>query len=277
MQLRERLAALYPASSHRTLKRWLLTGRVSVDGQVVRRGDLALSGGERVELAAFAAPEFPDLLRLVHEDDELIVVDKPPGLLTIATEHERERTAYRLLFDYVVRGAGSRDGLRVFVVHRLDRETSGLVVFAKSARAKRALQAQFERRAVERVYVAIVEGRVSAPSGTLRSRLRQGPSLNVRPTRDPRAGKEAITHYRVLERRSATTVLELRLMTGRRGQIRAQLAALGHPVVGDVAYGSRRRALGRVCLHATRLGFEHPRGGRASFESPPPATFRQVR
>jgi 23S rRNA pseudouridine1911/1915/1917 synthase len=277
MQLRQRLAALYPASSHRTLKRWLLTGRVSVDGRVVRRGDVALRGGERVELAGSAAPEFPDPLRLVHEDDELIVVDKPPGLLTIATERERERTAYHLLFDYVASGGGSRTGRRVFVVHRLDRETSGLVVFAKSLRSKRALQAQFERRAVERVYVAVVEGHVSAPSGTLRSRLRQGPSLDVRPTQDPRAGKEAITHYRMLERRPTTTVLELRLTTGRRGQIRAQLAALGHPVVGDVAYGSRRRASGRICLHATRLGFEHPRGGRVSFESPAPPAFGRVR
>jgi 23S rRNA pseudouridine1911/1915/1917 synthase len=275
--LRERLATLYPTSSHRTLKSWLLAGRVSVDGRIVRRGDVALTGRERIQLAAAAMPEFPDLLRLIHEDDDLIVVDKPPGLLTIATEHERERTVHRLLFEYVARGPGARMGARVFVVHRLDRETSGVLVFAKSMRVKRALQEQFERRAVERVYVAVVEGQVTTPMGTLRSRLREGPTLAVRSTRNPQAGREAITHYRVVERGPTTTVLELRLTTGRRGQIRAQLAEIGHPIVGDVAYGSRRRPLRRICLHATRLGFEHPRGGHVSFESPPPAAFRHAR
>lgn len=277
MLLRERLAALYPASSHRTLKQWLLAGRVRVDGRIVRRGDVTLSGGERVELAATASAVFPEPLRLVHEDGDLIVVDKPPGLLAIASEREHERTAYRLLFDYVGGGAGPRSGARLFIVHRLDRETSGLLVFAKSARVKRALQEQFARRAVERVYIAVVEGQVRAPSGTLKGRLREGVSLAVRPTRDPRAGQEAITHYRVLERRPTTTLLELRLETGRRGQIRAQLAALGHPIVGDLAYGSRRRPLRRVCLHATRLAFDHPRGGRLSLESAPPPAFGRVR
>ncbi len=271
--LRERLAVLYPASSGRTRKGWLLAGRVRVNGRVVRRGDVAVGTGDRVELGAPPPPDFPAALRRVHEDEDIVVVDKPPGLLTIATEHERERTVHRLLCDWAA--AAERRGVepRVYVVHRLDRETSGLLVFARSPAAKRWLQEQFAARSAERVYVALVEGRVSAAEGTLTSRLVEDRSLRVRPTRDPRAGREAVTHYRVLERRPATTLLELTLGTGRRGQIRAQLAALGHPVVGDAAFGSRSDPLRRVALHATRLGFVHPRGGRVSYTSPMPASF----
>src|SRR5205807_5412565 len=155
--------------------------------------------------------------------------------------------------------------------HRLDRETSGLLVFAKSFAVKRALQAQFEARTPERVYVARVEGVVREEEGTLTSYLVENRALRVRTAR---RGQEAITRYRVLARFRGATLLELALVTGRRGQIRAQLAALGHPIVGDREYGSRSNPLGRVCLHATRLGFVHPSGRRVSFQSPPPAGFR---
>lgn len=241
-----------------------------VNGAVVRRGDLALGGEDRVELVARQAPSIPAPLRLVHEDEQLIVVDKPPGLLTIATETERERTVYRLLRDWLdARGEG-----RVFVVHRLDRETSGLLVFAKTPAVKHALQAQFEARTPERIYVARVEGIVPADEGTLTSQVEENASLQVRVARGAR-GKDAITRYRVLAHYRDATLLELALVTGRRGQIRAQLAELGHPIVGDRAYGSRHDPLRRVCLHATRLGFVHPLGDRVRFESPPPPGFRR--
>src|SRR5207244_9743901 len=223
---------------------WLAAGRVRVDGVVVRRGDAGTPAAPHVRLAA-AAPRFPSALRLVHEDDDLIVVDKPAGLLTIGTERERERTAYRLLFDYVLPthrrlaspSAAARTGPRLFIVHRLDRESSGLLVFAKSPAVKRALQAQFAARAVERGYVAVVEGRVRDDAGTLRDRIVEDPTtLRVRAGRG--GGREAVTEYRVRERRARSTVLELRLRTGRRGQIRAQLAALGHPIVGDRRFGA---------------------------------------
>ena len=275
MRLSDRLQRMHPGSSRTAVKGWLETGRVQVNGTVVRRGDVTVEESDHVALTATPPPAFPaSLLRRVHEDDDILVVDKPPGLLTVATERERERTAYRALADYV---AGQPAHRRLFIVHRLDRETSGLLVFAKSAAAKRALQEQFERRSVERRYVAVVEGRVKEAEGTLRDRLREDPTLLVRPTRDRRGGKEAITEYRVLEHRRTATVLELSLVTGRRGQIRAQLAALGHPLVGDARYGSRRDPLRRVCLHARRLGFVHPRDGRrVSFDSAVPAAFARV-
>jgi 23S rRNA pseudouridine1911/1915/1917 synthase len=281
--LGDRLHALYPEASGRSVKQWLAVGRVRVNGAVVRDGRAAIAPGDAVTLGRGAGRRpLPAGLRIVHEDAEILVFDKPSGLLTVATDRERERTAYRLLWDHLAAQTPPR---RPFVVHRLDRDTSGLVVLAKSAGAKRRLQAQFEARTVERVYAALVEGRVRADAGTLTGRLVEDRSLRVRPavsaSRRPHAGtprataadagrgKEAITHYRVLERRADATLLEIRLGTGRRRQIRVQLAALGHPIAGDSEHGSRR--VGRLRLHATRLAFVHPgHGARVSFESAPP-------
>jgi len=188
MRLDRRLHELFPGASGRAIKQWLELGRVRVAGHVVRRGDVAVGSADRVELGPPPGPSFPPLLRLVFEDDDILVIDKPPGLLTIATERERDRTAYRLLADYVgghraPADKARRGGPRLFIVHRLDRETSGLIVFAKSSDAKRRLQSQFEARGVDRLYVALVEGIVTDARGRLRSRLREGRAPRVRQTR----------------------------------------------------------------------------------------------
>jgi 23S rRNA pseudouridine1911/1915/1917 synthase len=264
--LLERLRALHPEASRRSLRQWLETGRVSLNGRPCRDGRLPVRPADRVVLTGRRAAPFPRELELRHEDDSLLVIVKPAGLLTIATERERERTAYRLLWDYL---AAKRE--RPFIVHRLDRETSGLLVFAKSPPVKRALQAQFEARSVERIYVALVQGCPPREEGTLESRLAEDQALRVRPAR---SGRLAVTHYRVLERRRDRTLLELRLGTGRRRQIRVQLAETGCPIVGDVAHGGPRGRGGRLCLHATRLGFVHPVSReRVAFESAPPADW----
>lgn len=275
MTLHDRLTALFPGASRRSQKQWLEHGRVRVNDEVVRRGDAEIGDGDRVALGAPAPPPLPGQLRIVHQDARLLVVDKPAGLLTIATERERERTAYRQLTAHLAAAAGPRDRRKpLFVVHRLDRETSGLLVFARTPEAKRDLQEQFAQRTVERVYVAVVEGIVRTDQGTMRSQLREDAGRRVREARREE-GREAITHYRVLARGTETTRVELRLATGRRGQIRAQLAALGHPIVGDAAYGSQRDPLRRMCLHATRLGFRDA-GQEHVFESPPPAGFLRL-
>ena len=270
--VRDRLRALQPGVSGRRVKQWLEASRVRVNGVVVRRGDVAVARADRVELGAPPPPAFPAPLRLVHEDDALLVVDKPAGLLSVADASERERTAYRLVRDWVE----AIGGRRIFVVHRLDRETSGLLVFAKSPAVKDMLQEQFQARTPERLYQARVDGVVRQDEGTLSSRLVEDHSLRVRPTRDADRGREAITRYRVLERYADATLLELKLVSGRRGQIRVQLAALGHPVTGDRAYGSRRDPFKRVCLHATRLAFMHPDGRRVVYESRAPSVFRRA-
>ncbi|MBI3455765.1 MAG: RluA family pseudouridine synthase [Candidatus Rokubacteria bacterium] len=272
-----RLRAMFPESSGRSLKQWLAQGRVRVDGEVVRDGRATVGPDRTVVLSPQGRVVFPSALRLVHEDDDLLVIDKPAGLLSIATQRERGRTVYRLVWDYLAAASPPR---RPFIVHRLDRETSGLLVFAKSPRVKQHLQTQFEARTVERMYVAVVEGRVSEDRGRLSSWLTEDRGLRVRSRGGRRgrdAGRHAITDYRVLERRRDATVLELRLGTGRRQQIRVQLAELGHPVVGDLVHGSQQSPIRRLCLHAARLGFVHPAtGAPARFESPPPAAFRRI-
>jgi 23S rRNA pseudouridine1911/1915/1917 synthase len=290
-----RLATLFPEASGRSRKRWLAEGRVRVDDHPVRDGREPVAADAAVALGPRPAPALAAPLRLVHEDADLLVVEKPPGLLTIATERERERTAYHLVWEYL---AAARPPRRPFVVHRLDRETSGLLVVAKTPAAKEALQAQFAGRRVERVYEAVVEGVMADEAGTLESSLVEDRNLRVRSLRAPRAPRSprlsrdarpvrgpsgrrgprpAITHFRVSSRRADVTRLVLRLGTGRRHQIRVQLAERGHPIVGDRLHGSRHDPLRRLCLHATRLGFVHPTSGRPLvFESPAPPAFARL-
>jgi 23S rRNA pseudouridine1911/1915/1917 synthase len=278
--LLERLRAEFPDSSGRRLRAWLVAGRVRVGGEIVREPRTPVGPGDRVTLGPPPPPALAAPLRLVHEDDDLLVIEKPPGLLTIGTERERERTAYRMVWAYL---KGARPPRRPFIVHRLDRETSGLLVVAKTPEAQGRLQGQFAAGQAERRYVAIVEGVVKADEGMLRDVLVEERSLRVRPAdpdRPPPKGRRAriaITWYRVLERRADVTRLELRLGTGRRHQIRVQLAKLGHPVLGDARHGARRDPLRRLCLHATRLGFRHPDSGAPiAFDSPPPAEFAGI-
>ena len=255
--LSARLRALFPEASGRSLKQWLESGRIELNGRVCRDGRIMVNARDRVVLGTRGRVPFPRGLGLVHEDAAIVVVDKQPGLLSMATERERERTAYRLLWAYL---AAQRPRARPFIVHRLDRETSGLLVFAKSEATKRHLQAQFEARTVERVYVALVRGKVRRETGTLESRLVENKSLRVHPTSGPE-GKTAITSYRVIGHGQDTTLLELSLGTGRRRQIRVQLAAIGHPIVGDREHGGPSGPFRRLCLHAKRLGFVHPTTG----------------
>lgn len=268
--LSARLRALFPEASGRSLKQWLESGRIELNGRVCRDGRIMVGARDRVVLGTRGRVPFPRGLGLVHEDAAMVVVDKQPGLLSMATERERERTAYRLLWDYL---AAQRPRARPFIVHRLDRETSGLLVFAKSEATKRNLQAQFEARTVERVYVALVRGKVRREAGTLESRLIEDKSLRVHPTSGPE-GKTAITSYRVIGHGQDTTLLELSLGTGRRRQIRVQLAGIGHPIVGDREHGGPSGPFRRLCLHAKRLGFVHPTTGKPMrFDSAAPEAW----
>lgn len=269
------LARLLGGASGRTRKQMLGGGRVRVNGGVARSERTALAAGDVVEVGARARrPALPSGLTVVHEDEDVIVVDKPAGLLTIATERERARTAYAHL---MARMRTRKPPARVFVVHRLDRLASGLLVFATSVAAKRALQAQFAVHTVERTYLAVVEGRVARPEGTVASRLLDAAPGRVRETRDPGRGRPAVTHWRVRRAGARHTLLEVRLDTGRRHQIRVHLAGFGHPIAGDTAYGGRTDPLGRLALHAHRLGFDHPRTGiRLRFVSAAPAAFARL-
>lgn len=214
-----------------------------------------------------------DDIEILYEDRDVVVVTKPAGLLTIATEKERHRTAYALLFDHVRR---QREG-RLFIVHRLDREASGLLVFAKSAEAKVALQEQFKDHSAGRTYVAVTEGRIPRDEFTVESYLAENAAFRCYVTRDPVKGKRAVTHVKVLKRSPHRTLVEVRLETGRKHQIRVHLAEEGFPIVGDPAYGNGRNPIRRMALHGARLVFRHPHTGQPlSFTAPLPAEIEAL-
>jgi 23S rRNA pseudouridine1911/1915/1917 synthase len=218
-------------------------------------------------------PRASAAFRLVYEDPYLLVVDKAAGVLTVPNHGEPD-TLQDAVRAYL--GRGRKRPPPVFIVHRLDRETTGLLVIARTGDAAHGLKTQFAAHSPERMYLALVAGELSAESGTFRSRLATDPSLNQRSTTHPDAGKLAITHYRVRQRLPGATAVEVRLETGRRNQIRVHFAEAGHPVLGDPRYAPERARhprwkTRRMALHAAVLGFTHPETGRTlRFEAPAP-------
>lgn len=261
------LTTLAPMNRTR-VKQHLQHGRVFVNGRPVTRHDHPLTPADRVAIAAEgASPRALPSLTICYEDEAIVVIDKPAGLLSVATDAEKDDTAFtRLVALLECRKAG-----RPFVVHRLDRGTSGLLLFARSARVRDQLQAGWD--AVSKTYLAVTEGLPRPAEGTIENHLLEGGNLRVRPVAadTPRA-KHAASRYRVLDSHDGRALVAVELLTGRKHQIRVHLAGLGCPVVGDRDYGAATDPVGRVCLHAWRLAFTHPVGGRrVEVEAPVPA------
>jgi 23S rRNA pseudouridine1911/1915/1917 synthase len=266
------LQLLVPGASKRTLRQMLSQGRVHVNGLACKTAAHPVQSGDWVEIRPRKTfSNLPEDLEILFEDSEILVARKPAGLLTVATIDERERTAYAYLRRHV---KAHNPGHRLFIVHRLDKFASGVLVFAKSERVKSILKGVFSRHEIRRKYWAIVEGSVKENQGTIRSFLAQDRSLRMHSTEDPKTGKAAVTHFRVLRRLQDITALEVTLETGRKNQIRVHLSEMGHPIVGDRAYGSTRNPLGRLGLHAFHLGFMHPtKSTPLEFQTDPPAEF----
>lgn len=268
----------WPEVKKKRVRTWLKFGAVTVNGLPVTRFDHPLRRGDVVAIRTDQPParkaEFASGLRILFEDPALLIVEKPTGLLSIATESERERTAYRDLNEYL-RNAPTERRERVRIVHRLDRETSGLMVFAKTAAAKRALQQGWDD--VVKRYQAVIEGTPPADAGTLESDLNESSPSKVFSGVPSDRTRHAITHYRVIARGTATTLVELDLVTGRRHQIRVHLADAGCPVVGDAKYGAQTNPARRLALHACKLAFRHPVTQKPmSFDSPLPSDLARL-
>jgi 23S rRNA pseudouridine1911/1915/1917 synthase len=271
------LAARGAAPSRAAAQRLIERGEVSVDG-TSRAKNHRLEEGDRVALATPAAEagsgEAPDpvTFEIVYEDEHLLVVDKPAGVVTHPAPGHRGPTLAEALAHLA---AGGEHPERAGIVHRLDKDTSGLLVVARSDEAHAALQRMMKAREVTREYIALVSGHPDAESGTIDAPLgRDRGNRTVMSTRTERA-RSAVTHFEVVERLPRTALLRVRLETGRTHQIRAHLAAIDHPVVGDPQYGGRasgrRLGLERQFLHASRLMFSHPFGGELlRCESKPP-------
>ncbi len=210
-------------------------------------------------------------IKIIFEDDDLIVIEKPAGLLTIATETEKTKTAYYQLNE-LLKLRNPRTGERTFIVHRLDRDTSGLIMFAKNEKVKRTLQKGWKD--VEKRYYALVEGTPGKKEDVIQSRLSESKSLKVFIDRRSDEAKLSKTKYRVVRTGREYSLLDILLETGRKNQIRVHLSDIGHPVAGDKKYGARTNPLGRLGLHAYLLMFKHPvSGAPLRFESKLPRRF----
>jgi 23S rRNA pseudouridine1911/1915/1917 synthase len=271
----ERLDAFLaePLGSRARAQRLIDAGQVRVDGER-RPKRHRLHGGERVvvedveEPPAYARGDAPFEVR--HEDDALLVVDKPAGVVVHPARGHRTGTLSQALAG---RAGGGPDPWRAGIVHRLDRDTSGLLVVAKSEEAHRRLRALLAARRIEREYLALVEGRPPARTGTIEAPLGRDRRERTRMSVDTDAPRDAVTHFTAERAFPQTTLLRVRLETGRTHQIRAHLQAIGHPVAGDPEYGrSGLLGLDRQFLHSARLAFDHPlTGARVDVESPLPA------
>lgn len=269
------LFQLLNEQSKSSVKALLARGQISVNGKLTAQFDTPLKPGDEVLVSYERGKvEFSNpLLSIVWEDDELIVVNKKEGLLSVSSERVKERTAYHLLSDYVKK---SDPASKIFVLHRLDRDTSGLMMFAKNMRMQKELQSNWNSAITARSYVAVVEGRPEKDSDLLISNLTENSRMQVYVTAEGE-GKEAITRYRTLSSNGHYTLLELDLETGRKNQIRAQMQSIGNSIAGDDKYGAETDPAGRLMLHARRLFFIHPATGEEMrFETRIPTAFTSL-
>lgn len=261
--------ALVP-QSRTSIRSLLAHSGISVNGQITTAFDHPLAEGDCIMTgAARKEKQIDRRLKIVYEDRWLIVADKTNGLPAISTGKENEVTAYSILYDYV---RSSGDGGRIFIVHRLDRDTSGIMVFAKDESTKRLLQENWNEAVTERKYTGVAEGRLPETDGEIVSWLKENPkSLKMSAVPYDNGGKKAVTAYHLAGFRKGLSLVEITLETGRKNQIRVQFAAIGHPIAGDKKYGAQTNPFGRLALHASVLEFRHPHTGKTMrFVSPAP-------
>ena len=260
------LQLMYPESTKSKLRKMLTEGRVLVDGTPVYKAKELLTKGNfvtiinRSEAIVKSPPPEPrkqfSKLKIIFEDECILVVEKPAGLLSVATEKLEKDTLHSRCVDHVKRQS---ERAWCHIVHRLDRDTSGVMVFAKNREIKEHLQTQFAERDVKRLYHALVEGRPEQNEGTDSSWLIEDKHLHVKRVKSTFKGaKQSITHWRLEDHDEFVSLIEVIIETGRRHQIRMAMQFIGCPIVGDTIHGAETNPLNRVCLHATSLGFSHP-------------------
>lgn len=256
-----------------SLKAMMKYGQVAVNGVTTSQFDVTVQPGDEMSVnftrpfVTFSHPR----IRLVYEDDDIIVVHKGSGILSVGTDNRSDGTAYSIVRNYL---KNKDPHLKLFIIHRLDRDTSGLMMFAKNIEAKEAMQHNWNNMVLSRTYVAVVEGKVEEESGTVRSYLAETSQYEVYSTQNPEEGQLAITRYKRLDCRHGYSLMELSLDTGRKNQIRVHMKDLGHPIVGDRKYGAKSSPLRRMALHARTLRFVHPVTRKDMlFETPIPSRF----
>lgn len=262
----------------RTAAKTLLAKRqVLVNNIITTQYNYSLAPGMKVQISKEKAKkEFHNpLLKIVYEDAYIIVIEKMPGLLSVNTERQKERTAYTILNEYVQRSGKQH---RVYIVHRLDRDTSGLMMFAKDEKTQHTLRDYWHEIVTDRRYVAVVQGEMEKDHDTVVSWLTDR-TFYVSSSHHDDGGSKSITHYKTIKRANGFSLMELNLETGRKNQIRVHMQDLGHPIIGDGRYGGEDipNPIGRMALHAFKLCFYHPVTGELlEFETPYPPAFKKL-
>lgn len=269
MPLLEALTLLSPQSSKNTLRVWIKSGRVCINQILAKNANDIVSEGQVITVGQKKKIIAEDI-EILYEDNDLVFINKPAKLLSVSTAYEKGSTAHSLLRDHY-------HPRRVLIVHRLDQDTSGVMVFAFNQPTLDGLKALFEVHHLQRSYTAIVEGRMEEASGTWESRLIEDANYVVRETNDETEGRTAITHFKTCAATKRYSWLELTLETGRKNQIRVHCQSAGHPVVGDKKYGAVTNPTKRLCLHAHLLALQHPiTKKQLKVESPVPEDFYKL-
>ena len=258
------------------IKRLLANKQVLVDKKITTQFNYLLKPSQTVDITNEKIPEEKQYrgLTIVFEDQHLIIIEKHAGLLSIATDNKKDKTAYSMLSEHVKMQNPKN---KIFVVHRLDRETSGLMMFAKNETIKMQLQENWQKTISERSYLAVIEGKMKEPEGTIMSYLRESSVFKVHSSQNPNNGEKAITHYSTIKSTNYYSLLKVNLETGKKNQIRVHLQDTGHPIIGDMKYGSNVNPIGRLGLHAWVLSFVHPVTKENSyFETKIPSKFARL-
>ena len=270
------LCRVMPDRKRSSIKQLLKFGSVMVNGDVTSQFNVPLNQGDTVKVNLTRAfPVFYNRrVKIVYEDDDIIVIEKGYGLLSMGNEKIKDGTAYSILKDYL-KEKDPRN--KIFIIHRLDRDTSGLMMFAKTIEAKEAMQHNWNNMVLERTYLAVVEGKVEEESGTVKSYLAENSQMEVYSTDDPEKGQLAVTRWKKLASGNGYTLMEVSLDTGRKNQIRVHMKDIEHPIAGDRKYGAKSSPIHRLALHAQTLRFVHPVTRRdMRFETPIPASFEKM-
>jgi len=265
-----------PGKSRNNIKSLLANKQVFVEGKAIKQFNHPLTPGQQVDVRWNRIPEEKKYrgISIVYEDAHIVVIDKHAGVLSIATNRVKTQTAYNMLSRHVKSQNG---GNKIFVVHRLDRETSGLMMFAKSEKVQQLLQSGWTDLIHERTYIALIQGIPDKNEGTISSYLHESKAMIVYSSQNPKDGTKAITHYKVIKTGKNFSLLEVKLETGKKNQVRVHMQDIGHPVVGDKKYGSNINPIGRLGLHARVLAFRHPLSHEdLRFETPIPRKFMRI-
>lgn len=245
----EFLKKMFSNLSKNNIKSLLHNEKVFVNGNMATKYNYELNAGDVVEIREKIAKN----IDIIYEDKDIIVINKPSGLLTVATEKEKNKTAYHLVMEYLKK---KNKNNRIFIIHRLDKDTSGIIMFAKNERAKHLYQDNWNDIVKKRCYYAVIDGKMENKEGTIKSYLKENGNM-VYSVKD-RSGKLAITEYKVLKERKNISLLDINLKTGRKNQIRVHMKENKTPILGDLKYGEKSKLINRLALHAYKLELINP-------------------